>query len=289
MQVSNQPPYKTMLTRTATRAAETTLPRVHSALSRSPRLNDAVGNLTGPMVKRMFNKPSAPGENGPPPLTARTIEEARRIMADRFRPEEGRVLIGIAGGGKETVHAFVVSGVEPDGSVTITQALAQTAGKPEDYSGVGGKLSQMLDKALGNKPEQMQGVLTESWSSYAVRSKRNSVVILELQADPKEVAKALAELEALVGKPYDKAMLGADPATPATQAGMYCTEISSWFVNRLRPGTIRPSRVMGFPIFQVADHMRATTVHGGPLKVLFNGQNRLDIAAVDPFPKERTR
>ena len=38
---------------------------------------------------------------------------------------------------------------------------------------------------------------------------------------------------------------------------MYCTEISSWFVNTLRPGTIKPSEVSGLSVYQVADHMRA--------------------------------
>ena len=44
---------------------------------------------------------------------------------------------------------------------------------------------------------------------------------------------------------------------------MYCTEISAWFVNQLRPGTIKTSTAMGgYPVFQVADHMRATDVNG---------------------------
>ncbi len=79
----------------------------------------------------------------------------------------------------------------------------------------------------------------------------------------------------------------ADPATKATQEQMYCTEVSSWFINFLRPGTVKQSVASGMPVYQVADHMRATDVHGGPLKVLYNGQNRLDVANLDPFPKDR--
>ena len=66
---------------------------------------------------------------------------------------------------------------------------------------------------------------------------------------------------------------------------MYCTEVSSWFVNRLKPGTVKQSTVGGYPVYQVTDHMKATDVHKGPLKVLYNGENRLDIAGLDPFPK----
>jgi hypothetical protein len=278
------PSFRERLAGEAKELAQETLPRVHDVLRRSPELNEAVGNLTGPMVKRMFNAPSKPG-SAPPPLTARTVEEARRIMAERFKPSEGKVLIGIAGGGKETVHTFVVSGVKPNGQVMITQSLAQTSDVPEDYRGVGGRIRQGMDKLLGNSPNRMQGVVTEDWTQYAARANRNSIVVMELEADPKVIATALEELKGFVGKPYDSTMLGSDPATDATRAGIYCTEVSSWFVNRIRPGTVKPSEILGFPIFQVADHMRATTTHGGPLKVLFNGENRLDIQNLDPVPR----
>ena len=206
-------------------------------------------------------------------------------MARHFRPTEGKVLVGIAGTGDETVHTFVVSGVRTDGSVRITQALAQVTDIPEDYRGIGGKVSQLVDRYLGNSPNRMQGVVEEDWAAYARRSGRNTIAILELEADPVLVKDALIELRTLVGKPYDRSLLSSERATPATQVGFYCTEVSSWFLNKIRPGTVKPSRVKGFPVFQVTDHMRATSLHGGPLRVLYNGVNRLDIRGLDPFPR----
>lgn len=270
----------------ALRAAEKALPRMHDFLERSPELNEALSHLTGPMIKHKFNAPAKAASGAvAAPLSAQTIEEARRIMAEHFKPAEGKVLVGISGGGKETVHSFVVSGVRPDGSVRITQALAQVSDQPEAYQGFGGKISQLMDKLLKNEPKRMQGVVEEDWSQYAVRAKRNSIAILELDADPKVAQEALGEMKGLLGKPYDGTMLAADPATPATLQEMYCTEVSAWFVNRIQPGTIKQSEILGYPLYQVADHMRATDVHGGPLRVLFNGENRLDIKAADPFPK----
>lgn len=270
----------------AKRAAEKVLPRVHDFMQRSPQLTEALSDLTSPLIKRKFNAPSKAAAGAiAPPLMPRTIEEARSLMAARFKPDEGKVLIGISGGGKETVHAFVVSGVKPDGSVQITQALAQTSEQAEAYRGVGGKVGKLMDKVLGNQPNRMQGVVEEDWSRYAVRAKRNSIALFELEADPKVVHETLQEMKGLLGKPYDGTMLAADPATPATLQGMYCTEISAWFVNRIKPGTIKQSDILGYPLYQVADHMKATTVHGGPLKVLYNGENRLDIRAADPFPR----
>lgn len=260
----------------------------HTLLTKSPWLNQAIGNISGPIVKRKFNTPAGANDDpGPAQLKPETIEQARQLMAERFKPKEGKVLVAISGGGDETVHCFVVSEVKPNGQVMITQALAQSIGPAEDYSGFGGMIRKFMDKKMGNQPNQMQGVVNESWTDYAVRSHRNSIVVMEMEADPAKIEEALKELKTLVGKPYDKAMLAADPATKSTKAAMYCTEVSSWFINKLRPGTVKQSYVKGFPIFQVADHMRATTDHGGPLKVLFNGQNRLDVKAVDPFPKDR--
>jgi hypothetical protein len=183
------------------------------------------------------------------------------------------------------VHAFVVSGVTPDGKVKITQALAQYSDKPEDYKGLGGMIRKFLDKKLGNEPKQMQGVVEMDWSEYAKKYNRNTVVLMQLDADPAKAQAALKDLKGLVGKPYDQTMLGSTVATPASVSQMYCTEISSWFANTLKPGAIQPSMVGGYPVFQVADHMKATDVHGGPLKVLYNGENRLDIEHNDPFPK----
>ena len=40
------------------------------------------------------------------------------------------------------------------------------------------------------------------------------------------------------------------------------------------------------PVFQVPDHLAATDVHGGALKVLYNGENRLDIVHNDPHPHQ---
>lgn len=259
----------------------------HFTLRHAPALNRWMGNVTGPFVKARFNPPPS-SDAGPAALKAETIEQARQIMAEHFKPQAGKVVIAISGGGTETVHCFVVSDVKPDGSVMITQSLAQYADKAEIYRGVGGWIRKKLDAWKGNQPREMLGVVTDSWTDYAVRSRRNSIAILELDADPAKVADSLSRLRQLVGKPYDQTMLAADPATKSTEMAMYCTEISSWFVNRLRPGTVHRSLAGGgYPVFQVADHMRATTVHGGPLRVLFNGQNRLDIKGLDPFPKDR--
>jgi len=270
----------------ARRVAEKALPKMHDVLERSPQLNEALSNLTGPMIKHKFNAPAKEAAASvAAPLSAKTIEEARAIMAANFKPEAGKVLVGISGGGKETVHTFVVSGVRPDGSVRITQALAQTSDQPEAYQGISGKISQLMDKMLHNNPNRMKGVVEEDWNQYAVRAKRNSIAILELDADPKVAQQTLEEMKGLVGKPYDGTMLAADPATPATMQAMYCTEVSAWFVNKIQPGTIKQSDILGYPLYQVADHMKATELHGGPLKVLYNGENRLDIKAADPFPK----
>lgn len=277
-----------LLSSTTQRVTEAGLSTAHDAMVRSPALDRAIGRLSGPVIKQRFNAPLAPGADpGPRALAEITIEEARALMARHFRPTEGKVLVGISGAGDETVHAFVVSGVRPDGSVRITQALAQVSDVPEDYRGFGGKVSQVLDRWLGNAPTRMQGVVEEDWVSYARRSGRNSIAILEMDADPIQARSALDELRTLVGRPYDRTLNASDPATPASKAGFYCTEVSSWFLNRLRPGTIVPSRVKGYPVFQVADHMRATTLHGGPLRVLYNGENRLDIRGLDPFPRQR--
>jgi hypothetical protein len=255
-------------------------------LRRFPRFNAVMGNVTGPFIKQRFNKPADPNAPAAPPaLQASTVEEARKLMAENFKPQEGKVLVAIAGGGNETVHCFVVSDVKPDGKVMITQAIAQYSDRPEQYKGIGGFIRKQLDKKLGNQPFEMKGVVTEEWTEYAQRSKRNSIVLMQLDADPAKAQAALADLKALVGKPYDQTMLAADPASKSTEAQMYCTEISSWFVNKLRPGTIKPSKAMGLDVFQVADHMKATDVNGGPLKVLYNGENRLDIKNADPFPK----
>lgn len=262
------------------------MPKLHDFLAAHPAANRFAANLTGPFVKQRFNGPAKPGAPTPPaPLQAATIEQARQIMAANFKPAAGKVIVGIAGGGNETVHAFVVSGVTPDGHVKITQALAQYGDKPEDYKGLGGMIRKFLDKKLGNEPKQMQGVVEMDWSEYAKQYNRNTVVLTELDADPAKVQAALKDLKGLVGRPYDQTMLGSDPATPATVSQMYCTEISSWFVNTLRPGTIKPSFVSGYPVYQVADHMKAMDVNGGPLKVLYNGENRLDIKNANPFPK----
>jgi hypothetical protein len=259
---------------------------LHFVLDRAPWLNRALGHVTGPLVKRKFNTPAGVAEPpAPAPLEAKTIEDARRTMAKAFDPEHGKVVIGISGGGAETVHCFVVSGVKPDGQVMITQALAQATGPEEEYKGLGGKLERFLDQKLGNSTKRMAGVVEDNWVEYAKRSKRNSIVVMQLDADPKQAEAAIAKLKSFVGRPYDHTMLSAVRATEADNMEMFCTEISSWFVNELKPGTIQQSSVAGWKIFQVADHMKATDVHGGPLKVLFNGQNRLDIAGLDPHPR----
>ncbi len=276
------------IARAKTAVMEWALATLHGLMNRFPRLNGFVGNITGPIVKARFNPP--PGTHdapGPAPLEAATIEGARKLMAERFKPAAGKVVIGISGGGSETVHCFVVSGVKPDGTVMITQALAQYGQKTDAYEGLGGKIRKWMDGKKGNQGREMLGVVEESWSAYAVRSHRNSVVLMEMDADPEKIEAALRDLKSFVGRPYDRTMLASDPATKASEAGMYCTEVSSWFVNRLRPGTVKMSKSSGYPVFQVADHMRATDVHGGPLKVLYNGQNRLDLKNVDPFPKDR--
>jgi hypothetical protein len=259
---------------------------LHFVLDHAPWLNKAMGHITGPIVKRKFNPPPGAIEPAAPaPLKASTIEDARKLMAKSFDPKAGKVVIGISGGGAETVHCFVVSGVKPDGQVMITQALAQATGPEEEYKGLGGKLEKWLDKKLGNSSKRMAGVVEESWSEYAVRSHRNSVVLMQLDADPAKIEQALAKLKTFVGRPYDHTMLSAKRALEADNQEMFCTEVSSWFVNELKPGTIQQSDVMGWKIFQVADHMKATDVHGGPLKVLYNGQNRLDIKNLDPHPR----
>ncbi|MDB5101515.1 MAG: hypothetical protein JWM80_5936 [Cyanobacteria bacterium RYN_339] len=259
---------------------------LHVVLDHAPWLNGAMGHITGPIVKRKFNPPAGAIEPAAPaPLKASTVEDARKIMAQRFDPKAGKVVIGISGGGAETVHCFVVSGVKPDGKVMITQALAQATGPEEEYKGLGGKVEKWLDKKLGNSSKRMAGVVEENWSDYAARSHRNSVVLMELDANPAEVEKALAKLKTFVGRPYDHTMLSALRGTKADNAEMFCTEVSSWFINELAPGTIKQSDVMGWKIYQVADHMKATDVHGGPLKVLYNGQNRLDIKNLDPHPR----
>lgn len=263
---------------------------IHGFAIKHPGFNRFLGNITGPIVKAKFNP--LPGtkasDPGPEPLKAETIEAARKLMAERFKPAAGKAMIAISGGGDETVHCFVVSGVKPNGDVMITQALAQYSGRPEQYEGVGGWIRKQMDGFKHNKAEEMQGVVEESWSEYAVRSKRNSVVLMEVDADPQAIESALKDLKNMVGRPYDKTMLAASPATKASESGMYCTEISAWFVNRLLPGTVKMSEAGGgYPVFQVADHMRATDLKGGPLKVIYNGQNRLDVAGADPFPQDR--
>lgn len=260
---------------------------LHDVCLHVPFLNRAFGVVAGPFIKQRFNPAPKPNQvqTWPDAFTPEEVRGLEAKMAQAFKPKEGKVLVALCGGGKETVHAFVVSGVSPDGHVKITQALAQTAGKPEDYSGVSGFIRKFLDRKLGNAPEQMIGVVEEDFASYALRSKRNTFVLLELDAEPAEAEKALQELKGLVGKPYDRTMMSGEKATSASQQEMYCTEISSWFVNRLKPGTIEQSRMYGYPIYQVADHIKASSVHGGPLKVLANAGNRLDLEAVDPFPK----
>lgn len=261
------------------------LPKVSKLLAKFPSLNEFAGHITGPFVKKKFNAPAKPGQPTPAaPLQAASIEEARSIMASRFKPKEGKVVIGISGGGNETVHCFVVSDVKPDGKVTITQALAQYSDQQEAYKGIGGKIEKFIDKKIGNESREMQGVVEMDWSTYAKDYNRNTVVLMELDADPAKIEAALKDLKGFVGKPYDHTMLGSDPATKATEAGMYCTEVSSWFINRLRPGTVKQSTVGGYPVYQVTDHMKATDVHNGPLKVLYNGENRLDIKNLNPFP-----
>ena len=277
-----------LLARTKTAVMEWALSTLHAVLRRLPGLNAFVGNFTGPIVKARFNPPPGVHEDpGPAPLKAETIEAARKLMAERFKPAAGKVLIAISGGGKETVHCFVVSGVKPDGTVMITQALAQYGDRADAYEGLGGKIRKWMDGKKGNQGREMLGVVEEPWTAYAKRSKRNSIVLMEMDADPAKIQAALKDLKSFVGRPYDRTMLASDPATEASEAGMYCTEVSSWFVNRLAPGTVKMSKSSGFPVFQVADHMRATDVHGGPLKVIYNGEQRLDLQNVDPFPKDR--
>jgi hypothetical protein len=259
---------------------------LHFVLDHAPWLNKALGHVTGPLVKRRFNTPPGVVEKpAPPPLEAKTIEEARQTMVKAFDPEHGKVVLAISGGGAETVHCFVVSGVKPDGKVMITQALAQTTDQDEPYKGLGGKIEKWLDKKLGNQPKRMAGVVEDNWSEYAARSKRNSIVVMQLDADPAKAQQALAKLKSFVGRPYDHTMLSSVRATEADNMEMFCTEISSWFANELHPGAVQQSSLMGWKVFQVTDHMQATDVHGGPLKVLFNGQNRLDIAGLDPHPR----
>jgi hypothetical protein len=247
----------------------------------------AIGNFAGPfIVKDLFNPwAKAPETPAPPPLSRDTIKTAETMMTERFRPKEGKVIIGISGGGAETVHAFIVTGVKPHGRVMITHALPSYSERAERYEGFGGAIRELLDRIKGNDSRALVGVAEQEWASYAAQSKRNTVVLLELDADPQTVQAALAELKTFIGRPYDSTMLAAEQATPASTAAFYCTELSSWFINRLRPGTVKMSSVKGYPIFQVSDHMRATTLHGGPLKVLYNGENRLDIKGLNPIPR----
>lgn len=256
------------------------------AMRHSPGLNQAIGHVSGPFVKQRFNAPPKPGEpTGPSPLDEAAIKAAEAQMRAAFDPSKGKLVVGLAGTETETVHAFVVSSVKPDGTVMITQALAQYNGKPEEYKGIGGWISKKLDQHLGNKPEQMMGVVEEPWASYAARSKRNTAVVMSFDADPAKAQEALATLKSFVGRPYDKTMLAAEPATKASEAGMYCTEIAAWFVNKLLPGAVQTSKASGLDAFQVADIMRASTLHGGPLRVRHNAHDRLDVRAADPHPK----
>lgn len=274
-----------VLKRAEAAAVDGTMGFLHDELVKHPGFNDLMGNFTGPYVKHMFNAPAKAGAAaGPAMLKDATIEQARSIMAKAFDPAKGKAVIAISGGGDKTVHAFVVSGVDKDGHVQITQAIAQVNGKPEDYSGVGGFIRKSLDKLFHNPQEQMKGVVVEDWEEYAKRSQRNTVAIMQVDGDPKKVQETLKRLNGLVGKPYDRTMTASDPATPSSEQAMYCTEISAWFVNQLHPGTIKPSKVAGMAVFQVADHMRASDAMGGPLKVLFNGENRLDLSHADPIP-----
>jgi hypothetical protein len=260
---------------------------LYGVIVKHPMANDAVGYVTGPIVKHTFNAPAKAGKSAPAPLDAATIEAARKVMVANFRPEAGQVLVAISGGGDVTVHCFVVSGVSPAGHVQLTQAIAQTDEAPENYDGPGGRVMKALDGVERNAPRKMDGVVVADWKDYANRSKRNSIVLLALDTTPTKASGALAQLKALVGRPYDRTMLAADPATAASMQAFYCTELTAWFINTLRPGTVKLSKVaVGYPVFQVVDHMRATTLHGGPLRVIFNGRNRLDIAALDPHPRE---
>ncbi|HEY9723948.1 MAG TPA: hypothetical protein V6D47_18245 [Oscillatoriaceae cyanobacterium] len=282
------------LTKAATKAAPSLVQRaeadvvggVHDVLTHSTLLNKMMSPFSGPFVKHMFNAPAKAGAYaGPAALTDLQIEQARKLMAANFKPQDGKVLIALSGGGGKTVHSFVVTGVGPDGKVQITQAIAQTGTKPETYKGVGGFIRKILDKILGNKPLQMQGVVTEDWSTYAKESQRNTFVLMQLDTTPQKAQDALQAVKADVGKPYDETMLSSDPATPATNQALYCTEVASSFVNGLLPGTVKQSTVSGYPVFQVADFMRASDVNGGPLKVLSNVGNRLDIKDANPIPK----
>lgn len=273
---------------------------LHKWLLQSPQANRAVSHVTAPFVKAVGNlagpfivnnvfKPWAkpPQTNAPPLLSQATIHQAERVMADRFRPQNGKVIIGISGSGFETVHCFVVSGVGPKGQVRVTHALPSYGEKPENYAGIGGAIREMLDKLNGNDTRALIGVTEQKWTEYAVQSKRNTIVLLELEAHPSAVAKTLRTLRTFLGRPYDKTLLAAETPTDATTAEFYCTELSAWLINTLRPGTVKMSSFGGYPVFQVADHMRATDVHGGPLKVLYNGHDRLDIAGVNPLPRDR--
>lgn len=273
---------------------------LHTWLLDSPRLNNAISNVTAPFVKAVgnlagpfivkdfFNPFAKPPETpAPDPLKRETIKAAERIMADRFRPAEGKVIIGISGSGAETVHCFVVSDVKPNGRVTITHAIPSYSNRAENYAGIGGAVRELLDRVKGNDARALEGVTEHDWATYAAKSKRNTLVLLELEANPEAIEQALQELKTFVGRPYDSTLLAGEKPTAASTAAFYCTELSSWFINRLRPGTVKMSSVKGYPIFQVADHMRATEIHGGPLKVLYNGENRLDVAGLNPIPRNR--
>jgi hypothetical protein len=249
----------------------------------SEGLTDVVGHVTGPLVKFRFNGPQKPG--GPAPLSPLDVDAARQAMVAHFHPERGEVVVVVTGGGRETVHAAVVTGVSATGDVRIEQAIAQTGRDLETYAGPLGILSRMLDAWKGNAPVRMQGVLEDDWSRYAVAARRNTALVLSLQGEPVRARAALARVRDWIGRPYDRCLLAAEPATPASDRELYCTEIVAAFFNRVRPGTVGMSIVTGYRAFQVRDLMAATTLHGGALHIRFNAGDRLDVAGLDPFPR----
>jgi len=248
----------------------------------SEGLTEVVGHVTGPMVKHRFNGPQKPG--GPVPLSQADIEAARKAMVAHFHPERGEVVVLVTGGGRETVHAAVITGVSATGDVRIEQAIAQTGREPETYPGWLGGLSRWVDTRLGNSMFRMQGVLEDDWSRYAPAARRNTALVLSLQGDPARARSALGQVRGWIGRPYDRCLLAAEPATAATDREFYCTEIVAAYLNRVRPGVVGMSVVTGYRAFQVRDLMAATTRHGGPLQVWFNAGDRLDVAGLDPFP-----
>ena len=249
----------------------------------SEGLTNVVGYLTGPLVKHRFNGPQKPG--GPGPLSPADVEAARKAMVAHFHPKRGEVVVVVTGGGRETVHAAVVTGVSASGDVRIEQALAQTGSAPESYEGPLGVFSRGLDAWKGNAPVRMRGVLEDDWAHYAPLARRNTALVLSLAGDPDRARDALSRVRGWLGRPYDRCLLAAEPATPATDRELYCTEIVAAFLNRVRPGTVGMSVVTGYRAFQVRDLMAATTLHGGPLQVRYNAGDRLDVAALDPFPR----